>query len=244
MRLHRSAEVRPAELDRCQSRRWHPRRDYNCPPMAEIPATAEANPVISRMGLVAILLRGMRTADGEPFRLSSGSESWVVFDAADAICETGTLEFVVRYALSHIGVEFDAVGGPALGAAPLVFGAGGIAGHRSFLVRPETKGHGVGGDIKGRFVPGDRVLVFEDVVTTGTSLIRAMDIIERHGCTIAAAATLIDRGDVTAAKIERRFGVPYYAMTTYQDYGIEPVDDSVSADALDRATTVDVERVH
>lgn len=178
----------------------------------------------ARQRLVSILLRGMSTAVDEPFTLSSGATSRVVFDCAAAICDDDTLGFVVTYLLEHVPVEFDAVGGPALGAGPLVYGAGAVAGRRCFLVRDAQKGHGIGGWFKGRFVPDDRVLVVEDVVTTGDSLLKAIRVIRDHGAVVVGAATLIDRGDVTAAKIAQEFGVPYAAMTTYQDYGVDPVE--------------------
>jgi orotate phosphoribosyltransferase len=181
-------------------------------------------PDTTRRQLISVLLRGMSTAVDEPFTLSSGATSWVVFDCASAICDDDTLGFVVGYLLDHVDVSYDAVGGPALGAGPLVYGAGAVAGRRCFLVREAQKGHGIGGWFKGRFVPGDRVLVVEDVVTTGDSLLKAMRVVRDQGGVVVGAATLIDRGDVTAAKVEAEFGVPYVPMTTYEDYGVDPVE--------------------
>src|SRR5258705_5846959 len=176
-----------------------------------------------RAALIAVLERGKHTAEGKPFTLASGATSWVIFDAAEAICDKDSLAFITRAVLDSVPVEFDAVGGPALGAGPVAFAAGALAGVRSFLVRPERKGHGIGGLIKGRFEPGDRILVVDDVVTTGGSLIRAMRAIQEEGGIIAAAATLVDRGDFTGERIAAEFGVPYLPLTTYADYGIEPV---------------------
>jgi orotate phosphoribosyltransferase len=183
--------------------------------MASQPADKDA--------LVSILRRGMRTAQHEPFVLSSGATSWEVFDAAEAICDENTLSFVTEAVLASVPVEFEAVAGPALGAGPVAYAAGALAGKRSFLVRPEKKGHGAGGQFKGRFVPGDRILVVDDVVTTGGSLIRAMRTIRDEGGIIVAAATLVDRARSTSERIEREFGIPYVALTDYSDYGIEPV---------------------
>lgn len=171
----------------------------------------------------------MSTAVDEPFTLSSGATSRVLFDCADAICDDDTLGFVVTYLLDQVAVGFDAIGGPALGAGPLVYGAGAVAGRRCFLVREAQKGHGIGGWFKGRFVAGDRVLMVEDVVTTGDSLLKAMRVVRDHGGVVVGAATLIDRGDVTAAKIADEFDVPYVAMTTYEDYGVDPVEAVSSA---------------
>jgi orotate phosphoribosyltransferase len=182
-----------------------------------------ASPPAEKQALVSILERGMQRAEGKPFVLASGATSWEIFDAAKAICDENTLATVTESVLAAVPVEFDAVAGPALGAGPVAYAAGALAGKRSFLVRPEKKGHGAGGQFKGRFVPGDRILVVDDVVTTGGSLIRAMDAIRDEGGTIVAAATLIDRGHSTAPRIAQEFGVPYVALTDYTDFGIEPV---------------------
>ena len=170
----------------------------------------------------------MTISADEPFKLSSGAESSIAFDVADAICDQEN-GFVVRYLLSHVTVQFDAVGGPALGAAPLAYPAAALAGKRVYTVRPERKGHGVGGWFKGRFVPGDRVLAVEDVVTTGGSLLAAMRVIEAEGGVLVAAATLIDRGESTASRLAAEFGIPYFPLTTYADFGIEPVVTRTSA---------------
>lgn len=172
---------------------------------------------------MSVLQRGMTIAEGEPFVLSSGAESWVAFDVANAISGPDN-EFVVKYLLDHITVGFEAVAGPALGAAPVVYPASTLAKVHSFMVRTEQKGHGVGGWFKGRFVPGDRILVVEDVVTTGGSLIRAMNVIRDNGGVIVAAATLIDRGVVTGRRIAAEFAVPYFPLTTFDDFGIEAVE--------------------
>ena len=50
-----------------------------------------------------------------------------------------------------------------------------------------------------------------------------MRVIEAEGGILAAAATIIDRGDTTASRVAREFGVPYFPLTTYADFGIEPV---------------------
>jgi orotate phosphoribosyltransferase len=178
----------------------------------------------------------MTISEGEPFRLSSGASSSIAFDVASAICGPDCA-FVVKYLLSQVPEPFDAIGGPALGAAPLAYPAAALTGVHAFTVRPAKKGHGVGGWFKGSFTPGDRVLVVEDVVTTGNSLLKAMEVIEAEGGVLVAAATVIDRGGVTASRIALDFGVPYFPLTTYRDFGIEPIQQSPSAtptsDAVD-----------
>ncbi len=177
-----------------------------------------------RRQLIAALRTAMAVAAGDkPFILSSGATSYVKFNSAEAVCDRNLGSFVLRYFIDHVPIEFDAIGGPALGAAPLAYGAAPMVGANAFLVRKEEKSHGEGGWLHGRFVPGDRVLAVEDVISTGASLLKAMRLIQDEGGLIVAAATLIDRTDGIAERIAEEFGVPYFPMTTYADFGIESV---------------------
>jgi orotate phosphoribosyltransferase len=70
--------------------------------------------------------------------------------------------------------------------------------------------------------PGTRVLMVEDVVTTGRSLLQALDAVEATGASVALAVTLLDRGDVAGRTLADR-GVAYAPLATYAHLGIEPV---------------------
>ena len=164
-----------------------------------------------------------RAPADRPFVLSSGATSYVKFNSAMTVCHSELGPFVLRYFIDHIPVEYDSIGGPALGAAPLAYGAAPMAGANAFVIRKEEKQHGEGGWLHGNFVPGDRVLAVEDVTSTGASLFKSMRFMQREGAVLVAAATLIDRTDGIADRIAEEFDIPYFAMTTYSDFGIKPV---------------------
>lgn len=90
------------------------------------------------------------------------------------------------------------VGGMTLGADPI---ACAIANHAArlghsldaFTVRKRPKDHGTGRQIEGGLVPGARVVVVEDAVTTGASLLAALKVVERHGALVAGVLALVDR---------------------------------------------------
>ncbi len=90
------------------------------------------------------------------------------------------------------------VGGMTLGADPI---ACAIAGHAArlgrtldaFTVRKRPKGHGTGRQIEGGLAAGARVVVVEDSVTTGGSLLAALEVVERHGAAVAGVLALVDR---------------------------------------------------
>lgn len=95
--------------------------------------------------------------------------------------------------------EFDSIGGMTIGADPIV-GAFAISSYlenkpiRTFIVRKEPKEHGKQKWIEGPIRNDDRVVVIDDVTTSGASLLKAIDIIkEQTDCEIVKAITLIDR---------------------------------------------------
>lgn len=100
------------------------------------------------------------------------------------------------------GLQVAAVGGPTMGADPLVT-AFQMTAHAdgldmpAFLVRKQAKDHGTASRIEGRFgVPaGARVLLLEDVLTTGGSLLEARDAVVAEGFVPVACMVLVDRGE-------------------------------------------------
>jgi orotate phosphoribosyltransferase len=64
---------------------------------------------------------------------------------------------------------------------------------RAFTVRKEPKQHGTGKLIEGPFTPGDRVVVIEDVITTGGSALKAAESIRAAGGNVLGVLALVDR---------------------------------------------------
>ena len=76
-----------------------------------------------------------------------------------------------------------------------------------FTVRKEPKGHGKGKQIEGNFSEGDTIVIVDDVITTGGSTIKAMDVIEAAGGKVAFAWCSSTARKAAAQAIEAR-GVP------------------------------------
>jgi orotate phosphoribosyltransferase len=106
-------------------------------------------------------------------------------------------------ALDDAGWSPDAVGGLTLGADPVSYAiayasalasaATGRAMIRAFTVRKEAKAHGTGKLIEGPFRPTDRVVVIEDVITTGGSALKAVDALRTAGATVIGVLAVVDR---------------------------------------------------
>ena len=169
--------------------------------------------------------RGYEHRD-EPFTLASGALSHDYVDAKYAI-DTGERLRVVSEAVIQLAaellIEFDAVGGLTMGADALTHGVSMVSGCMWFTVRKEPKPRGRTQWIEGgRLGAEHSVLLVEDVVTTGGSALKAFDVVAATGATVAGVITLVDRGDGGGALFAAR-GVPYAALVTYRDLGIEPI---------------------
>jgi len=116
-----------------------------------------------------------------------------------------------------------AVGGPTLGADPIAcaaIGAADGAALKGFFVRKERKEHGLQRWIEGPPIePGERALVVEDVVTSGGSLVTAIERLRGEGVEFVGALAVVDRLAGGGAAIERALGgdLPYIPLFTIDD---------------------------
>lgn len=192
------------------------------------PRTAHERPPLTpeRQALLSLIeSRGLERR-AEPFRLSSGEWSRDYVDGKLAVSDGAHLELASKVVLqiaSARGIEFEAVGGLTMGADPLAHGIAVVGSRRWFSVRKDPKGHGKGRLIEGtELAPGDRVLLVDDVVTTGGSVLRALEAVEEAGAAVVLAVTLIDRG-TRAGREFARLGIAYEPVATFRDLGIDPV---------------------
>ena len=156
------------------------------------------------------LLRANSLMFGD-FLLASGKRSSFYFDSKKTtlLPEGAYLTAVeILGLLQDRGIEADAIGGMTLGADPIVCPVAAIShiwgGHlRAFIVRKEAKEHGTGRRIEGNLAPRSRVVVVDDVVTTGGSTLRAIEAVEEAGHMIVAVICLVDREEGGSEKLSR-----------------------------------------
>jgi orotate phosphoribosyltransferase len=112
-----------------------------------------------------------------------------------------------------------AVGGLTMGADPVACAAlAGGARAKAFFVRKESKAHGLQRRIEGPLLdPGDRCVVVEDVVTTGSSTLTAIEALHDAGRQICGVISVLDRLAGGGVAIERAAGAPYVPLTTIDD---------------------------
>jgi orotate phosphoribosyltransferase len=174
-----------------------------------------------------VLDRGYERRE-QAFELSSGGTSHDYVDLRRAVSRGPDLHAAARAvadALSAAGVEFDAIGGMTMGADPVAHAVALLTGRSWFSVRKAEKAHGTGRRIEGAELgPGVKAVVFEDTVSTGRSLMEALDVVLATGADVVAVCTMLDRGESLASKLEERgVAAPLVRVLTYRDLGIQPL---------------------
>lgn len=157
------------------------------------------------------------------FTLTSGKTSDFYIDGKQTTLDAeggylcGRLLFeLIRTAAQPIG----GVGGMTLGADPLVTAVS-IVSHLAgspipaFIVRKEAKGHGTGNYLEGKsnLPPGCAVALLEDVVTTGGTLLKVIERVEKEGFKVGLVATVVDREE-GGAEVLAQAGYPLHAVFT------------------------------
>ena len=166
------------------------------------------------------LLRSRSLRRGE-FILASGARSSYYIDARVTTMSGEGQLLIGRVgldALDAAGWEPATVGGLTLGADPVAYAiahAAAAAGRAldAFTVRKEAKGHGTGRRIEGGFLPDTDVVIVEDVVTTGESALRAIQVIEESGGRVLGVLAVVDREDAGRERLERA-GYPLVSLFT------------------------------
>jgi len=159
-----------------------------------------------------ILERSFRYSDTPEFRLSSGKMSNFYFN-----CKTTTLNPEGMYLIGHLCLErirdiwqtIDGVGGLTLGADPIAISISytsymGDNPIEAFVVRKEPKSHGTMQWIEGNVKKGDRVVIVEDVITSGASTIKAIERAKSEGLDVRGVLVLIDRQEGGKEEVESR----------------------------------------
>jgi orotate phosphoribosyltransferase len=157
------------------------------------------------------------------FTLKSGRTSSWFLDSKQTVCAPEIMVAVADEVLERVPAEATAIGGLTMGADGVAFIAAGVAATRgrhlrAFSVRKETKDHGAGGRIAGALVPGDKVVITEDTVTRGTSLMEAATVVSELGCTVLGALVIVDRGG-TAEAMTGAAGYAFWPVFTAPDLG-------------------------
>ena len=158
------------------------------------------------------------------FTLSSGKKSSYYLDCRLTTMDPHGALLIARLILKKIrdtGIQADAIGGLTLGADPISASVAVVSALENsplnaFIVRKEAKGHGMQRFIEGYDgPPGSRVVVVDDVCTTGDSIMRAAERAEEAGYTVVATFCIVDREEGGSETVRKKY--PLYALFTAKD---------------------------
>jgi len=165
--------------------------------------------------------KSLRTGD---FTLSSGKKSSYYLDCRLTTMHPQGALLIARLILEKIRenrIKAEAIGGLTLGADPIVAAVAVVSGLEgtpinAFIVRKEAKGHGMQRFIEGFDAPpGTRVVVVDDVCTTGDSILKAAERSEEAGYEVVAAFCVVDRQEGGSEAIREKY--PLYSLFTAKE---------------------------
>ena len=143
-----------------------------------------------------LLTHSFKTGD---FTLASGRRSKYYVNGKMTTLDARGAYLIARTFLAMIADDVpDAIGGLTLGADPIIGSMLSLAGLedlalRGFIVRKQSKDHGTKSMVEGSLLAGDRVVIVEDVVTTGGSSLQAVAAVKEMGCVIKKVLAVVDR---------------------------------------------------
>lgn len=156
--------------------------------------------------------------------LSSGRKSSYYVDSKLTTFDPGGVSLIGKLVFEIIkdkNEEISAVGGLTMGADPIVISTIIAALNekyplKGFSVRKEAKSHGKRKLIEGNLDTKDKVIILDDVITTGSSTIKAIKAVREFGCNIIMVVALVDRREGGTKKI-KKLGYDVHAIFTIDE---------------------------
>ena len=133
------------------------------------------------------------------FTLVSGKKSTYYINGKMTTLSSRGLYLTAKLFLELLGeYDYDAFAGPTIGADPIIGALLTLAADQGLekeglLIRKQSKEHGTRKLVEGNITEGSRVVLLEDVTTTGGSLVRAAEAVTDSGGVIVCIVTLVDR---------------------------------------------------
>jgi orotate phosphoribosyltransferase len=156
------------------------------------------------------------------FQLASGSRSTYYIDFSKvSLSHLGSVVIATKVAEACRNFNFSAIGGPVLGACPIVTASVvRLPGVRGFYIRREEKGHAKKDLIEGPIKEGDNVVIVEDVTTSGASVLRAANIArDIYHCKVLKILTMVDR-QAGAEELLAKNGYDFESFVRLEELGI------------------------
>lgn len=180
-----------------------------------------AMPTHDRRSRLRKIIRDKSLIKGREMRLASGGLTDIYFDLKPTMLDQEAGNLLAEELLDLLrGDSFDSIGGLAVGAVPLVQAVVLKSyGHRllrAFFVRSEVKEHGTKERIEANFRDGDRVIILDDVTTTGGSVLKAVEAVRSRGADVLKVITVVDRQEGAREALKAR-GIEFVSLFTKEE---------------------------
>lgn len=172
------------------------------------------------------IIRERSFQQGTEITLSSGKTSMFYVNMKPTMLDSEGAFLIASLILDRLeGVEADGLGGLEMGAVPIAASVAAVAHTRgrklpAFFIRKQAKEHGtkalIEGLRRGDTLAGQKVVIVEDVTTTGGSALRAIEAVQAAGASVVRVITVVDRGD-GADQAFAAAGFDFEALLTLDD---------------------------
>ncbi len=177
------------------------------------------NPTLARqIARMLLEIKAIRLSPDQPFHWSSGWNSPIYCDNRLALSYPDVRTFIKHALAETISSAFpdvEAIAGVATAGIPQGVLVADEIGLPFIYVRPEPKKHGLNNQIEGHIEPAQRVVILEDLVSTGGSSLRAADALREAGANILGMAAIFTYGFATA---ERNFAEKHITLHCLSNY--------------------------
>jgi orotate phosphoribosyltransferase len=173
--------------------------------------------------LLSLLTRkSFMHSDAPTFKLASGKMSSYYVNCKKTTYDPQGINLVGMMVQTVVKkYSPDGVGGLTLGADPIAVAVAGESYRRgapikAFVIRKQTKDHGTKSPIEGDLKPGEKVVILEDVITTGESALTAIKAAREFGLKVVAVIALVDRNEGGRERLEAE-GIPVESIFSKED---------------------------
>jgi len=177
-----------------------------------------------------IIEKALIIKEGAQITLASGLKSNFFFDMKTVLLSRESSNLITAELLKKLqGVEFNYIGGKESGAIPIVALICANSAEigkdiEGFFVRKEPKGHGerksgINNKIDGNLKDNTKVVIVDDVTTTGDSILDAINEVKKIGCTVVKVITIVDRCQGADEKLAN-LGLELDSLFTARDFGL------------------------
>jgi len=150
------------------------------------------------------------------FVLTSGAVSDYYVDIKKASTNPGVLNTIATQMKNIIKNKYDLIAGMELGAVPLIVALSLQTNIPFVIIRKQKRDHGTGKQIEGESVKDKKVLIIEDVTTSGGSVVNTIQILRQNNATLDKVITVVDRESGAQEKIEK-LNLEFHPLVTVND---------------------------